>query len=276
MLEVRHLDPRAGAADLLLQLAPRRLRALPRARLPARYRPRAGRPRPDPVARRGGAAALEPRRHRLLAAADRRRRRGLRRRPRQTVVEAEALGARDLPLRHRRRAPPGHLHQPLRAPPLLPGPLRGDRQSAAAPLRKDRLGDQPRADRGLHGRAALPRLRGGAAAAGEPRGEGGRHQHRRVHRDVGAGRGELDRGAGDDRDRAGDRAADRARDLRAARLPRRTSGSATSRWPARRARSPAARRSGSASRPRSAPAWSASCTCSTSPRSASTSATTTS
>ena len=29
----------------------------------------------------------------------------------------------------------------------------------AAPLRGDRLGDQPRADRGLHGRAALPRLR---------------------------------------------------------------------------------------------------------------------
>ena len=49
--QLRHLDPRAGAADLLLQLAPRRLRALPRARLPAGDRPRAGRPRPDPLAR---------------------------------------------------------------------------------------------------------------------------------------------------------------------------------------------------------------------------------
>ncbi len=49
--QLRHLDPRAGAADLLLQLAPRRLRALPRARLPARDRPRAGRARPDALAR---------------------------------------------------------------------------------------------------------------------------------------------------------------------------------------------------------------------------------
>ena len=53
-------------------------------------------------------------------------------------------------------APPGQLHQPLRPPPLLQGPLRGDRQQPRAPLRGDRLRDQPRADRGLHGRAALP------------------------------------------------------------------------------------------------------------------------
>ena len=100
--QLRHLDPRAGAADLLLQLAPRRLRALPRARLPAGDRPRAGRPRPDPLAGRGRAAALEPRHHRLLAAADRRRRRGVRRRRRQALVEAEESRERDLPLRHRR------------------------------------------------------------------------------------------------------------------------------------------------------------------------------
>ena len=217
---VRHLDPRAGAADLLLQLAPRRLRALPRARLPAGDRPRAGRPRPDPLAGRGRAAALEPWRHRLLAAADRGRRRRLRGRRRQALVEAEEIRERDLPLRHRRRAPPGHLHQPLRSPPLLQGPLRGDRQPAAAALRGDRLGDQPRADRGLHGRAALPAVRGRAAAAGEPRGQGRRDQHRRLHRALGAGGRRVDRGAGADRDRAGDRAADRARDLRTARLPR--------------------------------------------------------
>ena len=126
--QLRHLDPRAGAADLLLQLAPRRLRPLPRARLPASDRPRAGRPRPDPLARRGRAAALEPRRHRLLAAADRRRRRGATTSTSTSPGEAEEGRARDLPLRHRRRAPPGHLHQPLRPPPLLQGPLRGDRQ----------------------------------------------------------------------------------------------------------------------------------------------------
>ena len=66
----------------------------------------------------------------------------LRRRRRQALVEAEEGRARDLPLRHRRGAPPGHLHQPLRPPPLLQGPLRGDRQQPPAPLRGDRLRDQ--------------------------------------------------------------------------------------------------------------------------------------
>ena len=172
--QLRHLDPRAGAADLLLQLAARRLRPLPRPRLPAGDRPRAGRPRPDALARRGRAAALEPRHHRLLEAADRLGRRELRRRRRQALVAAVEERAGDLPLRHRRRAPPRQLHQPLRPPPLLQGPLRGDRQQPAAPLRGDRLGVQPRADRGLHGRAAMPRLQGRPAAAGEPRGQGRR------------------------------------------------------------------------------------------------------
>ncbi len=80
----------------------------------------------------------------------------LRRRRRQALVEAEEERAGDLPLRHRRGAPPRHLHQPLRPPPLLQGALRGDRQQPAAALRGDRLGDQPRADRELHGRAAVP------------------------------------------------------------------------------------------------------------------------
>ncbi len=54
-----------------------------------------------------------------------------------------------------------------------------------------------------------------------------------------------------------------------------TSASTTSPWTGRPARSPAARRSASGSPPRSAPAWSACSTCSTSRRSACTSATTT-
>ena len=41
-----------------------------------------------------------------------------------------------------------------------------------AALRRDRLGDQPGADRGLHGRAALPAVPRRPAAAGEPRGAG--------------------------------------------------------------------------------------------------------
>ncbi len=146
--------------------------------------------------------------------------RGARHRRRQALGETDEGRARGLPRGHRRGTPPGHLHQPLRPPALLQGPLRGDRQPPAAPLRGDRLRDQPRADRGLHGRAALPGVRRRAPAAGEPRGQGRRHQHRRLQRDVGPRRGRVDRVAGDERDRAGDRAVDRARDLRAARLPR--------------------------------------------------------
>ena len=47
---------------------------------------------------------------------------------------------------------------------------------------------EPRADRGLHGRAALPGLRRRPAAAGEPRGQGRRDLHRRVQRALGARR----------------------------------------------------------------------------------------
>ena len=52
---------------------------------------------------------------------------------------------------------------------------------------------QPRADRELHGRAALPRLQRRPPAPGEPRGQGRRDQHRRVQRQVGARRGGVDR-----------------------------------------------------------------------------------
>ena len=52
---------------------------------------------------------------------------------------------------------------------------------------------QPRADRELHGRAALPRLQRRPPAPGEPRGQGRRDQHRRVQRQVGAGGLGVDR-----------------------------------------------------------------------------------
>ena len=137
--QLRHLDPRARAADLLLQLPARRLRALPRARLPAGGRPRAGRPRPDPLARRGRAAAVADRPLALLEAAGRVGRRLRADRRRHALAGALRRRARDLPLRHRLRAPQGQLHEPLRPPPLLPRPLRGDRQQPRAPLRGDRL-----------------------------------------------------------------------------------------------------------------------------------------
>ena len=211
----------------------------------------------------------------LLEAPDRGGRRGLRDRPRHALAGALRRGPRDLPLRHRRRAPQGHLHEPLRPPALLQRPLRGHRQQPRAPLRGDRL----RGSRASGSRATWPsspartaRARGCGRRASRSRSAGSRiHEYTRA---VGAGGAELDRGARADRDRAGDRAAARPRDHRAARLPRQRRGRLPRRWRARRARSPAARRSGSGSRPRSARAWSACSTSSTSPRSACTSATT--
>ena len=79
---------------------------------------------------------------------------------------------------------------------------------------------------------------------------------------------------GAQRARGDDRRAAAEGDPRAARVPRRRRARLPDASAAPRARSRAARRSGSASRPRSAAAWSASCTSSTSRRSACTSATT--
>ena len=55
-----------------------------------------------------------------------------------------------VPLRHQRRAGPGHLPQPLRPPALLPDALRGDHPQPRAPLPRDRLGVLAREDRGVH------------------------------------------------------------------------------------------------------------------------------
>ena len=179
--EVRHLDAGARAADLLLQLAARRLRALPRARLPARRRSRAGDPRPDAVDRRGRAAAVHALGLAIPPAALRGRRREPRDRSRHAVAGPAQEGPRRDPRGHRRRAPRRHLPQPLRPPPLLHGPLRRHPRRARAPLPQHRLRQDARADRVLHGAAALPGLRGGAAAAREPRGDRRRDQHPPVH-----------------------------------------------------------------------------------------------
>ena len=89
---------------------------------------------------------------------------------------------------HRRRAPPDHLQEPLRAPAQLQRPLRGDHGRPRAALREHRLGEDPRADRGPDGAAAVPGLRRRPAAAGEPRGDGRRPLDRRVHAAVGTRR----------------------------------------------------------------------------------------
>ena len=71
------------------------------------------------------------------------------------------------------QAGPRHLQEPLRAHPLLRGPLRGHRALAAAPARRGRVGLVTRADRAVHARGGLPRLPRGppqARVAGRDRG----------------------------------------------------------------------------------------------------------
>ena len=84
--QLRHLDARARAADLLLQLAARLLPALPRARLPAGDRPGADRPRPDPLDLRGRARAVDEGGVDLPPAAARGGRRGERDRHRRALA----------------------------------------------------------------------------------------------------------------------------------------------------------------------------------------------
>ena len=119
-----------------------------------------------------------------------------------------------------------------------------------------------------------PACHGRAAAAREPGREGRRARHQRAHRDVGQAGDRVVRGARAVGHRAPDRAADPARDRRAAALPRQRRRRLPPARARRRHARRAARRSGSGSPPRSARAsWGCS-TSSTSPRSACTSATT--
>ncbi len=86
--------------------------------------------------------------------------------------------ARRVPVRHERRAGAGDLQQPLRAPALLRGALRGHRQEPRTPLPRDGLGVDAGEDRGVHVAAAVPGVRRRAAARGVARGAGGGHAHR--------------------------------------------------------------------------------------------------
>ena len=273
--QLRHLDPGAGAADLLLQLAARRLRALPRARLPAGDRPRAGRPRPDPLAAEG---ALQPWNRgitaywkRLIAA----------------VAEEYGVDA-DKPWSKLKKAEKEiflygtgeERHQVTYTNRF------GRRRSYKVRFegivnnlqrRYEETDSETNRERieGYMAEQPCPRLQGRPAAAGEPRGQGRRASASPSTATSRRGPpAEWIADAGDDRDRAGDRAADRARDHRTARLPRER----RHRLPLAGPLGPLALRRRGAADPPGDPdrlaAWSACCTCSTSPRSACTSATT--
>ena len=183
--ELRHVDAGAGAADLLLQLAARRLPALHRPRLADGDRPRPG-GRPDADDQRGRDPALELGRPTTTSSSRRRSARSTRststcpgrtcRRRTRTCSCTGAEGER-VYVSYRNRM--GRRRSYM-------APLEGIVHEPRAPLSGDRLRVFARADRGVHVGAAVPRVRRRAAAAREPGREGRRHRHPRVHAQVGA------------------------------------------------------------------------------------------
>ena len=270
----RRRAARAPAAHLLVQLAARRLPALPRPRRPAGDRSRPARPRPDALDR---TRARSSRGRRAARPSTRRSSRASPTSGRSTstaVARPDRQGAGPLPLRHGRRADLRALPEPDGPQALVHARLRGDRQEPRAPVSRDGLVAAARANRGVHEPAALPGVRRGAPEARGARSHDRREQHPQVLEDVGHALDRVPRLARAERDRAADRRADHQGDSRAADVPRQRRGRLPAARPRGGRRSRAARLSGSGSRPRSARSSSASSTSSTSPRSASISATT--
>ena len=116
---LRHLDARARAADVLVQLAARRVPALHRARLADGDRPRARGAGPEPVARRRGDPAVVHERVELLRPDDAGDRRAVRDRPRHAVGGPGGGRPGLLPVRHERRPDLRLVPQPLRAAALV-------------------------------------------------------------------------------------------------------------------------------------------------------------
>ena len=184
---LRHLDARARAAHVLLQLAARRLPALHRARLADGDRPRADRPRPVAHAQRRRDPALVHQRLELLRADDHGDRRQVGGRHGHPLGGPPGGRPPLLPVRHQRREDLRLLPQPLRPPALVHDrPSRGSCRNLERRYRETDSGLVAREDRGVHDAAAVPRLQGGAAAARVAGGQGRRARRARVHAHVGA------------------------------------------------------------------------------------------
>ena len=137
---LRHQLRGAGPAQLLLQLALRRLPRLPRPRHALRGRPRARRARRHALVGRGCAGAVGRRPQRVLHRAPARRRRPRRLLLRQTLEVAQGKGQEARPLRDGRPGRARDLQEPLQPDPLLRGALRGHHPVAAAAPRRVRVG----------------------------------------------------------------------------------------------------------------------------------------
>ena len=216
----RALAGGARAADLLVQLAARRVRALHGPGLADGDRPRAGGARPVAVDRRGRARAVGEQHVQLLRADDRGDRRALRRRPGRPLGGAARGAARRVPVRDQRRAGAGHLSQPLRAPALLrDAASRGSSRTCSAATARPTRSGRARRSRSTCRCGACPVCGGARLRAGVPRGARRRDADRGLLRAVGAPGAGVAGGGRALRDRPARRAADPARDLRAAALP---------------------------------------------------------
>ena len=160
---LRDLDARARAADLLLQLTPRRLPALHRAGVADGDRSGARRARPVAVDRRGRDPPVGERGDDVLRPDHAGDRGALRDRPRRGLVRPAGGAAGPVPVRHERRPDLRHLPQPDGAQALLHDELRGHRPQPRAALQGDRLRLVAGEDRGVHDDAARARS---AAAPG--------------------------------------------------------------------------------------------------------------
>ena len=185
--QLRRLDAGDRAADLLVQLAARRLRALPRARLPAGHRPRADRARPDALDLRGRARPMDEGGLDVPPAPARSGRRVVRDRHLDPVARARPVRARPAAGRHRLREAHDLLQEPLRPPAHLQRAVSRHARLAREALREHGLREHPRPGRGAHGDAAVPGVRRRAPSARVARGHGRRPRRLRVHAPVGAG-----------------------------------------------------------------------------------------
>ena len=221
-LDLRHVDARARAADLLVQLAARRVPALHRPRLADGDRPRAGRAGPDAVDRRGRARAVGERARRSTTS------RSPRRSPRSTTSTSRRRGttldedARELFLYGTERRP--DRRSPTATATAASARTRrasraSSRTSSAATRRPTPSSSREKIEEYMSMRPC-PACKGARLRPESRAVLVGGMRDPRVHRaERPAGAAVAGRGRAD-RDRAPHRAADPARDRRAAALPR--------------------------------------------------------
>ena len=174
----RHDDRRPRAAELLVQLAPRRLPVVHRSRDAPRDRRGPGDPGPLEEPRQGRARAVGKDAERCLVAVEDPRgdhlvpRLGL---PRPGPRPAEG-GDRVRPVRREGREGPRPLQARARRE-HVQGDVRGDRHEPRAALPRDGLGVHQDRAREVHGHAAVPDVWRQAPEARDPRRHGRRTEH---------------------------------------------------------------------------------------------------